>query len=319
MGGSQGRAQRVARGDVFRFACALLAGIALLLAACGGGGTGTAGMGGGEVIWPDREGGMSTALPPSVQTARIVFASDTGEACCVAVDPALLSGAGSPGLAVLDDLPIGPATVTVSGFATDFAPAVPGISLTCSAAPANAARACDAERVASAAYASDPMPVDILAGVQTNLGQVTMKALPFLIDFSPMQGEQTMEPIPFDFTVVDAVTGISASSVGLAVRFEVEDTLAVTPTTSRTPRPSFRLVSKRIPIQLSPCADGTATPCSEDNLGLTGFMATGQGVNLPSGVVEAHIMATNEGDPPQQLDFGYPFEILPTPTPGGGA
>lgn len=277
--------------------------------------------GGDDVVWPDREGGMSTALPPVVQRGRVVFESESGEACCVALDPTLLSGDNGPGLAVLDDLPPGPATVTVSGFATDFAPGVPGITTTCSAFPATAASPCDPVQVAPAAFASDPMSVNILAGVQTNLGEVAMKALPFLLDFNPIQDEITMEPVGFDFTVVDAVTGVRSTSVGLEVRFEVEDTVVVTPTTSRTPeRPSFRLVSKRIPIQLSACADNSATPCSQqEGLGLVGFTATGQGVNMPSGVVEAHITAGNAASPPQVLDFGYPFTILPTPTPGNGS
>jgi hypothetical protein len=283
----------------------------------GNGGNG----GNGDVVWPDRDGGTSTALPAVVRTGRIIFQSESGEACCVALNPSVLSGDTGAGLAVLDDLPAGPATVSVSGFATDFAPGVPDITTTCSASPASAVSPCDPVRVAPAAFSSDPLPVNILAGVQTNLGQVAMKALPFLFDFKPIQDEQTREPVGFDFTVVDAITGISRTSVGLEVRFEVEDnTVVVTPTTSRTPeRPSFRLLSKRIPIQLSACADDSGTPCTEGGFGLVGFTATGQGVNMPSGVVEARIMAANEDNPPQPLDFSYPFTILPTPTRESGS
>jgi hypothetical protein len=310
----------------FRLSRLFYAGALVLCAACGGDGGrgsmggGNGGGGGSDVIWPERGGGTSTALPVIVRTGRIVFQSESGEACCVALDPVLISGENSPGLAVLDDLPAGPATVTVSAFATDFAPAVAGISTTCTAIPASAAHPCDPTRVAPPAYASDPLSVDILPGVQTNIGQVSMNALPFLFDFVPIQGEETMEPVGFDFTVVDAVTGVRNMSVGLEVRFQVEEGVAVVTPTTRTPeRPSFRLVSKRIPVQLAACADNTASPCSEQGLGLVGFTATGQGVNMPSGIVEAHITAANEGNPPQQLDFGYPFTILPTPTPGGGS
>lgn len=292
-----------------------------VLAACGSGDRGSVGGGnggGGEVTWPEREGGSSTALPPVVRSGRIVFESESGETCCIAVDPTLLSGSSSPGLAVLSDLPVGPATVTVAGFSTDFAPAVPGITTTCSAGPPGAVRPCDPVQVAPPAFSSDPLPVDILSGVQTNLGTVEMKARPFVFGFAPSQGEETREPVGFDFTIVDAVSGVRENSVGLEIRFEVEDNSAATPVPSRTPRPSFRLVSKRIPITLSACADGSSTPCSQAGLGLSGFMATGQGVNMPSGVVEARIMAANQGVPPQSVDFSYPFTILPTPTPGGG-
>ena len=307
---------------MFRFVPAIFAASLCLLAACGSGGRGAVGGGdgGGEVVWPEPEGGTSTDLPPVVRAGRIVFESESGEACCVAVDPELLSGSGGPGLAVLDDLPVGPATVTVAGFATQFAPTVPGITTTCSASPPEAVRPCDLLLVAPPAFVSDPLSVDILAGVQTNLGQVEMKARPFVFEFEPRQGDDAAEPIGFDFTVVDAVTGVQEGSVGLEIRFEVEDNLAATPIPSRTPRPAFRLVSKRIPITLSACADGSSTPCSgEQRLGLSGFMATGQGVNMPSGVVEARITAANLGSPPQTVDFSYPFNILPTPTPGGGA
>lgn len=307
---------------MLRFLPVVLAASLCVLAACGSGGRGSMGGGNGgsgEVVWPEREGGTSTDLPPVVRAGRIVFESESGEACCVAVDPTLLSGSGGPGLAVLDDLPVGPATVTVSGFATDFAPSVPGITATCSASPPDAVAPCDPVLVAPPAFSSDPIAVDILGGVQTDLGQVEMKSRPFVFEFVPGQGDETMEPIGFDFTVVDAVSGVREGSVALEIRFEVADSVPVTPIPSRTPRPAFRLVSKRIPITLSACADGSSTPCSsEPGLGLAGFMATGQGVNMPSGVVEARIMAANQSAPPQTVDFSYPFTILPTPTPGGG-
>src|SRR5262245_22819282 len=94
--------------------------------------------------WPDPGGGMSTELPPG----RIVFQSESGEACCGAGDAELLRGA----LVVVDNLPAGPATVTFAGFATDFAPAVPGITETCETIPADAAQPCDPQRVASPAF-----------------------------------------------------------------------------------------------------------------------------------------------------------------------
>jgi hypothetical protein len=252
-----------------------------------------------------------------VQSGRIVFVSESGESCCVAVDPALLSGDGNGGVAVLDDLPAGPATVTVAGFATDFAPAAPGITAECSAIPTTAAHPCDPARLATAAFESDPLSVDIIAGVQTNLGQVEMKALPFLFDFQPVQDEETMLPVGFDFTVVDAVTGVRGPSIGLEVTFEVADETVQTPTTSPTPeRPSFRLISKRIPIQISACSDDSEPPCAPGGFGLAGFTATGRGMNLPAGPIEARITAENEGQPPQSLDFRYPFAILPTPSGG---
>lgn len=309
-------------GMTFRFSRAAVIGALVGLAACGGGGRGsvTGNTGGSDVVWPDRDGGTSTELPAIVQVGRIVFESESGESCCIAVDPTLLSGEGSPGLAVLDDLPAGPATVTVAGYTTDFAPAAPGVSGDCTAIPAAAARPCDTTRVATAAFQSDPLSVNIIAGAQTNLGQVTMKALPFLIDFEPAQNELSPLPVGFDFTIVDAVTNVRGDSVGLEVSFELEaETVEVPPPAPTPARPSFRLISKRIPIQLSACADDSETPCTSDGLGLSGFKATGSSMNLPAGPIEAHIVAENDGDPPQGLDFRYPFSVEVTPTPGSGS
>src|SRR6516162_2204299 len=46
----------------------------------GGGG----GMGGG-IMWPLRGGGTTKQVPPSVQIGRVVFESQSGFSCCVAV------------------------------------------------------------------------------------------------------------------------------------------------------------------------------------------------------------------------------------------
>jgi hypothetical protein len=137
------------------------------------------------------------------------------------------------------------------------------------------------------------------------------------LDFSPEQGEETGFPVTFDFTVVDAVTTVRSGSVGLEVSFEVEAEPVDTPSPSETP--SFRIVSKRIPIELSPCDDATSTPCASSDLGLSGFRATGRSMELPEGPIEARIVAENQGDPTQALDFRYPFAIVVTPTPGSGS
>src|SRR6516164_9159583 len=69
----------------------------------GGGG----GMGGG-IMWPLRGGGTTKQVPPSVQIGRVVFESQSGESCCTAVNPPVLSGGPSKGLAILTNLPPGP-------------------------------------------------------------------------------------------------------------------------------------------------------------------------------------------------------------------
>ncbi|MGH7788652.1 MAG: hypothetical protein ACRERC_17405 [Candidatus Binatia bacterium] len=287
------------------------------LVGCGGSGSSTGGGGGGDdITWPDRGGGESTELPAAVQTGRVVFVSASGETCCVAVDPEMLAGSGS-GLAVLTDLPSGPATVTVTGFATDFAPAVAGITTTCTTSPPEAAHVCDPVQVAAPAFESDPLPVNIIPGVQTNVGEVPMKSLPFLYEFSPPQGGDATQFVDFAFTVVDAVSNINHDSVALEVTFDVESEAVETQAVAlEAPRSVFRSLTKRVDIKLEDCEDGSDTdpPCSAgNNLDLAGFKATGIAPELPEGPVEAHITAANTGAPPQPLDFRYSFNVIGTP------
>lgn len=261
-----------------------------------------------DITWPSRDGEPTTMLPPSVKTGRVVFASQSGEACCVAVDPSILSGSAQRGLAILNDLPVGPATVTVAGFTTNFAPTVNGIVDTCSTVPADAAQPCDQVQVAAPAFESPPLHVTIIAGVQSNIGEVPMEAFPFLFNFIPAQEASAPAPVKFDLTVVDAATNIRQDSVQLEVSFNMPDENAET---SGSP---FRVLTKRVSLDLKPCADGTSVPCSPNNLQLAGFNATGTAPELPEGEVEARVVAQNTADPARSLDFRYSFIVLATPT-----
>jgi hypothetical protein len=242
-------------------------------------------------------------------TGRVVFRSESGESCCVAVDPTLLSpNNASSALLVLDDLPPGPATVTIAGFTTDFAPAVPDVTDTCTTFPASAGSPCDPVRVAAPAFESSPLAVSIVAGAQTNLGEVDIAALPFVSSFSPAQDVSVPSPVGFDFTVVDAVTGIRADSVVLEVTFQ----------RAEGEPPVFRAITKRVPLDLDECADGSEEPCSpEGDLDLVGFNATAS-FELPEGEVDAHISAENLAPTPRRFDLRYPFQVvgtsIPTPT-----
>lgn len=284
--------------------------LALALIGCGGGGgSGGGGAGSGGVMWPDRGGGSSGMLPPSVVTGRVVFESASGEACCVAVDPMLLSP-NNPGAAllVLDDLPAGPATVTIAGFPTDFAPAVEGITLTCKTIPASAGTPCDPTQVAVPSFESSPLPVSIVAGARVDLGEVDINALPFVLpDFTPAQGA-AVSGVGFQYTVVDAVTGIRADSVTLDVSFD----------RAEGEPPVFRKITKRVPLDLDECADGSDEPCSpgDDDLDLVGFKASAQ-FELPEGEVSAHLSGQNLAPTPRSFDLRYSFFVLPTaiPTP----
>ena len=276
----------------------------------GGAATPTPGGGGGMkggILWPLRGGGTTKQVPPSVQIGRVVFESQGGS-CCVAVNPPVLSGGPSKGLAILTNLPVGPATVTLAGFSTKFAPVAPGILAPCESSPPDIAIPCDPVQLAAPAFESPPLHVIIIAGAQTNLGSVPIEALPFLYDFSPGQDANAPAPVQFALTPVDAVTGIQQSSIALEVSFMVPDT---TPST-------FRTLTKRVPLSVVPCADQTDNPCSTSgNQSLDGFKATGTAPPLPEGPVNAHFTASNLADPPANIDFTWPFNVLATPTETG--
>jgi len=260
-------------------------------------------------VWPNPEGTPSRSLPPAVVTGRIVFESQSGEACCVAIDPALISGSAQRGLAVLTDLAPGGATVRVAGFTTDFAPTSPGIVTPCKTIPPNIGVPCDLERVASPAFESDPIFVTIVGGTRTNIGTVEMSSYPFVYAFSPGQDESAPAPVQFALTVTDAINNIRADSLTLDVLF----TLPVEhPTPGESP---FRSLSKRVPLSLTACDDRGGAPCSASGtLELAGFKAVGTAPELPEGEVQARIVAENIADPPRAVDFRYSFIVLATPT-----
>lgn len=276
----------------------------LLLAGCGGGGGGTSGTGSGGSKFPDRGGGESSAPPPSAKTARVVFESTNGEACCIAL-PASLVPQGA--LLVLDDLPVGLATVTVSFFAEDFAPSAEGIMLSCKTIPTNLGTLCDPFRVASPSFTSQPQVVNIVSGGQTNVEDLIITAVPFVVTFSPDNGEIVPAPVTFDFTVADPVTDVDPESVALELTVQVPD------------GPVFRPITKRLPLVLSPCADSSSEPCSlAGNQDLEGYKASSSPAFLLPGPVDVRILALNLADPPQEVDFNYVFTAAPEMTPAAG-
>ncbi len=252
--------------------------------------------------------GTPSVLPPIVNTGRVVFRSQTGETCCVAADPDLLPPMPKPGqtVLVLDDLPSGPATVTVAGFVEDFAPAPPDVLTTCKTLNTTGVKPCDPTRNASPAFESDPKMVTIFSGVRVNLGDVDVVAVPFVLEgFTPPQNAEVPLPVDFAFTVGDAQTGVAQPSVALDITLDVP----------QGEPPVFRSLTKRVPLQLTACRDGSGHPCSpESRLDVSGFQAKAVAEYLsylPAGPVAARITAQNNADPPRDLDFRYTFLVAP--------
>jgi hypothetical protein len=247
---------------------------------------------------------MSTEVPAAVLTSRVLFESASGESCCVAVNPRLLSPGGSGGvLLVLDDLPSGPAVVTVASFAEDFAPAVPGVTGVCATLPASAGRPCDPTRVAAPSFESEVLDVNVEPGVQTNLTELVIHARPFVLDLLPPAGMSVANPVDFSFKVVDALTGVEPDSIVLELTFEVRDDDS---------EPPFDTITKRLPLTLTPCDDAGESLCSvEGEFEVSGFEALTGPLVLRVGQADVRITAQNLDGPPQELDLRYQMEVLP--------
>lgn len=268
----------------------------LTLGGCGGGGSTAGGSGSLDVrpVWPQPGGGSTTTLPAAEQTVRVVFDSDAGLHCCLAINPTTvpIDQASGLRLLVLDQLPSGPATFTMAAFVTDFAPAPNGVTDLCQTDPPGVGAACDATRPASPSFESPAQPTTIVSGTRTQAIDISMVALPFVFDLQPALGDSIASPFPVAFAAADAVTGIDGSSV--------------------TVEAFFRSLSKRVPVQLNPCDDKTASPCSQGGqLQVTGFHAVATPVVLPAGPASLRITARNLASPPRELDFSYDFTVLP--------
>jgi len=273
----------------------MVAACVLTLWGCGGG-SGSGGPGSLDVqpVWPQPGGGESTVqLPGAAQTVRVTFDSEAGLQCCLAVNPTTVPIDPVSGLRllVLDQLPPGPATFTMTAFATDFAPAPEGFTALCATSPPGIGQACDATRPASAAFQSQPQPVTIVAGTRPPAIDIGMASLPFVFDLQPPPNDSAATPVLVAFTAADATTQIDGDSI--------------------TVEASFRSLSKRIAVKLSPCDDKTASPCSEQGyLQVTGFFAVSTPVPFPPGPVSLHITGRDLASPPAELDFIYDFTVI---------
>jgi hypothetical protein len=277
-------------------ALTMVAAYLLTLWGCGGGsGSGAPGSLDVHPVWPQPGGGESTVqLPGAAQTVRVTFDSEAGLQCCLAINPTTVPIDPVSGLRllVLDKLPPGPATFTIAAFPTDFAPAPEGFTELCATSPPGVGQACDATRPDNnASFQSQPQAVTIVAGTRPPTIDIGLVAWPFVFDLQPPPGDSVASPVPVAFTIADAVTGIDGNSI--------------------TVEASFRSLSKRVAVTLSPCDDKTASLCSEQGrLQVMGFRAVSTPVYLPPGQVSLSISGNNLASPPEQLDFTYDFTVV---------
>ncbi len=301
----RGLSSSVASGMHLRCVAAL--GLILAWAACGGGS-------GFDTVVDDPEGGVSLSvgvlwqqpgarvargaraafssdLPDAVRTVRVEVDTDLGGKCCLAVDPRDPDVAGSS--LVIDALPVGDLRLRISGYAADLAPA-DGVTRTCSARPASLALPCDEQAHETPSFDSAPSTFTVLDGMQTR-SQIEVGARPFLTGRSPDSGEELRTPGQFMFAVVDAANLID-SDLAAFVTFpgDAPEELGYD---------SFLI-----------CEDAHATKedCSQGGvLGVSGFRLESSPVGGEAGQVQVQVLAGNEDEPPQQLDFTYVVNGLP--------
>lgn len=244
-------------------------------------------------------GSIGNEIPDSLNTVRVVYRADSGFACCVAVDPALVpvTPPGRQRLLLLDGLPAGPGWLEVAGFSGDFAPAVEGVGGTCSAIPAAAVRGpCDTQRVASPSFRNDPERVVIPSSGRIDTG-TELVSVPFVAEVDPAPSASVTSPLRLRLAVVDANENIVAESIA-ATLTRADGTIAdLTPT-----------------LVIAPCDDRNpaATACTPaEMLDVRGYTVAAADIQV-DGEIAIRIRARNAAG--RELDFTYLANAVP-PTP----
>ncbi|MBI1814874.1 MAG: hypothetical protein HYR72_07850 [Deltaproteobacteria bacterium] len=233
------------------------------------------------------DGGFGTQIPPSVRTVRIVLDTQKGR-CCLAVSSSLPARR-----VVLDSIANGAAVISVAGFATDFAPVAGEDNTQCATDPVDVGLPCDPTRLASPSFESDAKSFDVAPGALTEVGSIDIPAVPFVVTAQPVPHGSAVRPVSIQLTVADAVTGVDANSIALAVTPDGGSESAV------------RLRT------LVPCADGSAQPCSAGSaLQVSGFIVEGEPVEIVSGDATLQAQARNLASPARALNFFYPFAVV---------
>ena len=253
-----------------------------LLAACGGNGSSngtTAGRLSLRAVWQRaaQAGGapqFSSQLPEGIERVQIVFASAPGSngtlRCCVKVNPVSVQQDGDH-LVVVNDLTLGPATITLFGFPTAVAPAPEGFATTCSTNPASVGEPCDpqpGQPPALATYQSNPQSI-VVSAEQTDTPLIEL----FAVNPNPTATATAMSG-PTDTPTETPTQGSTTAT----------PSETPTPATSGTPTPTLTQgqmgtatsTSTETPTAATPTATGTSTPAPIDISGQWVWNSGGQ-------------------------------------------
>jgi hypothetical protein len=194
---------------LLRVACAVsLAGLAVILAACGGepggGGPSTGGLT-LQAHWEHRPEVFTSEIPPSVSLVEVRVDGSGRSPVCRFVDPLQTRSVTISGLA------IGPADVQILAY--DIPAPAETAALNCNILPPPL-------NVADVppSFKSAPVSVVIRQGRTADAGDVQVLAQPFVTDFVPVPGASDVDPsAPVSFLLGTAVNDISRASINIKV------------------------------------------------------------------------------------------------------
>jgi N-acetylneuraminic acid mutarotase len=210
-------------------------------------------------------------LPDTVSRVGIVFQTTSGGyRCCLKVDPRdpkILEQATGCHLVVLDHLPLGPGTVSLSGFASDVAPAPAEDFPVCATDPGGVGEACDSPSAVGPIFDSTAQPVTIQAGIQNDAGVIDLLPVGPTPTVSPtgsvvLTSTPTMTPTSVAGTPSETptTTAIAATPTATSTATATH-TPTSTPTLTDTPTPTFTATATPSNTATdTPTATATDTP-----------------------------------------------------------
>lgn len=240
--------------------------------------------------------GFDTPIPPSVNAIRFLWRpAAPASPCCISVIRG--SQAFTDRRLVLANVTPGFGTLEVNGFPTNFAPS-DGVALTCPTNPPGGGTPCSGPANTLPSFGSDEIEVDVLPN-QSNIVDVDVHSLPFVIDLDPADGATVLTATPdLDFTIVDANHPID---------------------------PDVNIRVRNLPVTVNPsaldaeeCLDGDSQlpDCSEGGeLEVYGLrIRSAVETPLPAGQAELRIRASNTAGVPRDMESNTTFNVLPPDT-----
>jgi len=281
------------------------------IAGCGGGGGGDSGGVGASlaftVAWeqpqpapgsaasvaalgPDgAAASFDTPIPASVSAIRFILRPDSGPACCIAVLRG--SDAFEERRIQLADVVPGTGSLEVHGYPANFAPN-DGVTTTCATRDLPGS-ACSASQDTLPSFGSDEIGLDLAAGI-TNVVDVDVHSLPFLLDLDPADGATADDIRPrVNFAVVDAANDIDPD---INIRIQ---------------RPPSTVQADILTSEECRDDDAELPDCSEGGaLDVRGLIITSRSPeNLSPGLADLRIRASNEAAIPRDMESNTTFFV----------